>query len=185
VYKRQTIIIATLAVALALAGCSVETTPTATVTVTATPTPTPTATYTPPSGPELTAEEQRCFDFICDKYEVLARLNQTLLDHVDEGDLDDYELLDEFSEASETFIPIMKKWGRMDWTGGCTDDLEVLFHKYVNATRSYYVNWMSALVNENLTTQRFENIIKAEEKLDRFGPRIEREIQRLRYGGEA
>ncbi|MFO7693755.1 MAG: hypothetical protein R6V57_11775 [Vicinamibacterales bacterium] len=119
------------------------------------------------------------FDFVAKKYPVLAELNDDLRQHCDEGDLTDLALLKRFASAARTWVNIDKRSERLDWSYGETAVLEDSFHRYLNASRAFYRNWGLVLAGDGNWGQHQENIWRAEDRIDKYGPRVESELERI------
>lgn len=179
--KKTLTIVALLVLAATVAACGGETEPQAVVTVTATPTPTPTYTPTPTPDPteSFTSLERKNYIFIERNYEILSEVTDEFMGHADASDLSDMALMSLCTDACGDWIRISKKWNRIDWSYGETSQLEDHFDRYMNATNSYLRNWLNLLLGDGNFDQQCENIFKAEERIEKYGPRVERELERL------
>jgi hypothetical protein len=80
------------------------------------------------------------------------------------------------------FIKLTKRWNRIDWGYGEVSDLEDDFDAYMNASRAFYRNWVNGIVGGGNVDQCATNAVKAELKMDRYAPRVERHLDELEEG---
>jgi hypothetical protein len=178
--RRFVVLCVALALGAVLVGCGGKTV----VVVTASPEPVVTATPTeiqtePAVVSTLTFEEERTFNFIAKKYFALKDANMTLFDSMDDEATSGEDTVYAVVEAIDIVTPIKNAWNRMGWADGEVYTLEDYFNVYVNATTRYLKAWSRAILGTNVN-QAAKDAYYARERIERFGPRVEKELEKIR-----
>jgi hypothetical protein len=164
--------------AVLLAGCGTTTIVEKTITKTVTASPSPTVEAEPSVEPlpALSGEELEVYEFVVASYPKLGRL-WAHTDKAIQGGSDSVAIIALTSDG-EDFVPLLKRWNRMDFVGGQIGTLEENFDQYIRSVGRYYKNWLNGITGGNID-QCAANAFKAEGNIDRWGPRVESELERL------